>query len=117
MIAYISWLVYTVEAHPVGSRSPYTEGEWDTMWNRLTGVRVRQPEDEESRQEQARVSHDRINYQARMIVDTMDDAVWRSYGSASSPAFVIDQAGRIAARQVWIEPKKIRQVLERLLAE
>ncbi len=51
-----------------------------------------------------------------MIVDEMDDAVWRSYGAASSPAFVIDHEGRIAARQVWIEPRKIKQVLERLLS-
>ncbi len=110
-------LVYTVEAHPVGSRSPYADGEWDPWWNRLSGVRVRQPADQEGRREQAQVSHERIDYRARMIVDTMDDAVWRSYGAASSPAFVIDRQGRIAARQVWIEPKKIRRVLERLLAE
>ncbi len=92
-------------------------GEWDPWWNRLTGVRVRQPPDRESRREQARVSRQRIEYQARLIVDEMDDAVWRNYGAASSPAFVIDLKGLIAARQVWIEPKKIRQVLERLLAE
>lgn len=110
-------LVYTVEAHPIGSKSPYAEGEWDPWWNRLTGVRVRQPPDQDSRREQARVSHERIQYRARMIVDTMDDVVWRRYGAASSPAFVIDREGNIAARQVWIEPKEIRQVLERLLAE
>ena len=108
-------LVYTVEAHPVGSKSPYHDAEWDTWWNKLTGVRVRQPPDAESRLEQARVSHEKIQYQARMIVDEMDDAVWRSYGAASSPAFVIDLEGRVAARQVWIEPKEIRRVLERLL--
>ncbi len=110
-------LVYTVEAHPVDSKSPYDEGEWDVWWNRLTGVRVRQPSDLESRRAQAEDSNQRLGYQARIIVDEMDDAVWRSYGAASSPAFVIDTDGRVAARQVWVEPKEIRRVLRRLLGE
>ncbi len=110
-------LVYTVEAHPVGSKSPYRQGEWDPWWNRLTGVRVRQPPDEESRRRQAESSHERLKLEPMMVVDEMDDAVWRSFGAASSPAFVIDREGRIAARQVWVEPKEIRQVLDRLLAE
>lgn len=108
-------LIYTVEAHPVGSKSPYHEEEWDTLWNRLTGVRVRQPEDEEGRLERARSSHEKLGLEPLMVVDGMDNAVWQSYGAASSPAFVIDLEGNVAARQVWVEPKKIRQVLNRLL--
>lgn len=109
-------IVYTVEAHPVGSKSPYTDEEWDTWWNRLTGVRVRQPADEESRREQASFSRERLKLGgATMVVDEMDDPVWRAYGGASSPAFVIDREGRVVARQVWLEPEKIRQALVRLL--
>ncbi len=110
-------LVYTVEAHPVGSRSPYAEGEWDPWWNRLTGVRVRQPPDGKSRRRQAGASHERLKLEPSMVVDEMDNAVWQSFGAASSPAFVIDRKGRIAVRQVWVEPMEIRQVLRQLLAE
>lgn len=109
--------VYTLEAHPVGSQSPYAEKEWDPLWNRLTGVRMGQPEDEEGRVERAKLSHGRLKLKAPMVVDSLDNAVWQRYGAASSPAFIIDREGRIAAQQVWIEPKKIRQVLLRLLTE
>ena len=108
-------IVYTVEAHPVGSKSPYAEEEWDTWWNRLTGVRVDQPADEASRQAQASFSHEKLRLDPLMVVDDMDNTTWKAYGAASSPAFVIDTEGQVVSRQVWIEPKQIRQVLDRLL--
>ncbi|MEE8524891.1 MAG: deiodinase-like protein, partial [Thermoanaerobaculia bacterium] len=81
-------LIYTLEAHPVGSKSPYADGEWDPWWNRLTGVRVQQTEDEESRRRQAAFSHQRLDLEPPMVVDDLDNAVWQAYGAASSPAFV-----------------------------
>lgn len=110
-------LVYTVEAHPVGSKSPYDDGEWVTMWNRMTRVLVKQPADGEERLELARSSHEKLKLDPPMVVDQMDNAVWEDYGSASSPAFVIDLEGKIAARQVWVEPKELRTVLLRLLGD
>ena len=110
-------LVYTQEAHPKDSKSPYSEGEWDTWWNRLTGVRVTQPESATERQELARYSHQELELIPPMVVDSMDNDTWQTYGAASSPAFVIDRQGHVAARQVWIDPKEIRQVLDRLLAD
>lgn len=109
-------IVYTVEAHPVGAKSPYADGEWDLWWNRLTGVRVPRAPDEASRRRQASRSRAKLGLAPLMLVDGIDDAVWARYGAASSPAFVIDREGRIAARQVWLEPKKLRRVLDRLLA-
>lgn len=109
--------VYTTEAHPVGSKSPYAEGEWDTWMNKAVGVRVREPATQEEREELARFSHEKLKLLAPMAVDGMDNEVWETYGGASSPGFVIDQQGRVALRQVWIEPKEIREVLEKLVGE
>ena len=109
-------IVYTIEAHPVDSKSPYAEQEWDILWNKMTGVRIRQGADQEARQQQASFSHEKLKLKPLMVVDDIDDSVWRAYGSASSPAFVIDRQGRVAARQVWLEPRQIRQTLDRLLA-
>lgn len=109
-------IVYTVEAHPVGSKSPFAEGEWDLLINKLVGVRVEQPESFEARREQAATSQRKLHLAPMMVVDEMDNETWRAWGAASSPAFVIDQQGRIAARQVWLQPKEIRKVLDRLLA-
>ena len=108
-------IVYTREAHPVGSPSPYREGEWDPMINKLTGVRVREPEDFEARLRVAGESKLELGLPVQMLVDGMEDGVWRDYGRAASPAFVIDREGRIALSQVWLEPKAIRHTLDRLL--
>lgn len=109
--------VYTTEAHPVDSKSPYVEGEWDTWMNKIVGVRVREPATAEEREELARFSHEKLKLLAPMVVDGMDNEVWETYGGASSPGFVIDQEGRVALRQVWVDPKEIRQVLRKLLNE
>ena len=52
-----------------------------------------------------------------MVADYMDNRTWRQYGAASSPAFVIDRKGQIALKQVWINPKKIQQTLDKLLSD
>ena len=108
--------VYTREAHPVGSKSPHAEGEWDTMWNKAVGVRVREPATEEERLELALFSHEKLKLPEPMVVDDMDNSVWEAFGSASAPAFVIDREGNVALRQVWVVPKQIREVLDELLA-
>jgi len=108
-------VVYTVEAHPEGSKSPYDDEEWLTLINRFTGVRVAQPDDVESRRAEARGVADRFGLEQRVLIDGLDNEVWRSYGSAPSAAFVLDREGRVALRQVWIDPAEIRQTLNRLL--
>lgn len=107
--------VYTLEAHPVGSKSPYDDGEWVSLPNRVTGVFVEQPQTADARLEAARFSHDKLELPEPMVVDDMANSVWQAYGEASSPAFVIDRRGRIALRQAWVAPKEIRRVLDELL--
>lgn len=110
-------IVYTQEAHPKGSKSPFAEGEWVSMVNRVTGVLLPQPETLAARIERARYSQDKLGLPQPMLVDGMDNLVWQTYGAASSPAFVIDRRGEVVLAQVWIEPRAIRQTLERLLAD
>lgn len=109
-------VVYTGEAHPVGSKSPYTEGEWNPWINRVAGVRLEDPASYEARRERAGFSKTALERQVTFAVDRMDDAVWKRYGAAPSPAFVIDRDGRIALSQVWVDPDGIRRALDGLLA-
>lgn len=108
-------VVYTVEAHPQGSKSPYRDGEWLTNINRITRNRVPQPESTEARIAQATWSTARLGRNDLVVVDTIQDHSWQRYGSAPSAAFVIDAGGRIALRQPWVEPDGIRQALHGLL--
>jgi peroxiredoxin len=110
-------IVYTLEAHPAGAKSPYADGEWLTWWNRFGGVRIPQSASSEARRAQARLSHEVLRIAYPMAADGMDNRVWKAYGAASSPAFVIDRNGHVALRQVWLDPTGIAQALDRLLTD
>jgi len=107
--------IYTVEAHPASSKSPYREGEWLTGINRVTGVRVPQPDTLVARINQASYSIEELGTPNPVVVDAMQDEAWNTFGSAPSPAYVIDERGQIVLRQVWVNPKKIKQALDELL--
>ncbi len=110
-------IVDTLEAHPTGAPSPYADREWRTWLNRLSGVSVPQPEEFEQRRRQARSSREALGLSQLMVVDELNNSIWLAYGGASSPAFVVAGDGRVASRQVWLDPEEIRRVLDRLLAD
>lgn len=109
-------VVYTTEAHPVGSNSPYRDREWLSFPNWITNTRVPQPESFDERLAQAEWSSTTLNRQDLILVDEFDNHTWKSYGSAPSAAFVIDINGIIVLRQPWVEPHGIRDALDQLLA-
>lgn len=109
-------VLYTQEAHPVGSSSPYTDEEWDMWINRLTGVRLGATTTLDERRERAVDTVQRLDLDSAVLVDGMDDAAWEAFGAAPSPAFVLDTDGRVVLRQVWVDPAELRPVLRRLLA-
>ena len=109
------YVIYTREAHPVGSPSPFTGEEWDTIFNRATGVRVRDATTYDERRAQAQDSRDRLDLPVPVLVDSIDNTVWHTYGEAASPAFVIDTEGKIADAMPWVDPARIREALDRLL--
>lgn len=109
-------VVYTTEAHPVGSVSPYSDEEWLSPVNWITGVRVPQADDLEQRIAQARVSAQTLELPAEVYVDAMDNRFWDAFGRAPSPGFVLDRQGWVALRQVWVDPQAMRETLDRLLA-
>lgn len=109
-------LLYTREAHPVGAPSPYLESaEWDPWINRLARVRVLEHRDLEDRLARARQSRAELELPLELFVDTFDNAAWRAFGAAASPAFVLDPGGRIVLRQVWVEPEQLAETLDQLL--
>lgn len=110
-------VIYTQEAHPVGAPSPYRDEEWVPWINRLARIDVGQPPDLAARIDQARFARQAMDANVRFLVDGDDNAVWRSYGAAPSPAFVLDRSGRVVLRQPWVEPGEIERTLERLLAD
>ncbi len=111
-------IVYSREAHPVGSPSPYRpeRDEWVPWINRVAGVDADDPGSLEERRVRASTVAGKLEHAPILVVDGMDDRVWSLYGSAPSPAYVLDREGRVVLRQVWTDPEEIRHTLDRLLA-
>lgn len=111
-------VVYTLEAHPKGSKSPYSDGEWVHYVNEITDVEIKQTANISQRQEQARKSIDELGLEyAPVLIDNMDNKVWNLYGKAPAAAYVIDTRGKIVLRQAWVNPDGIHEVLEQILKE
>lgn len=109
-------VIYTQEAHPVGSWSHYRDGEWVSWVNRVTRALVSQPNDLPSRIERAAWARQELGNSVEYLVDGMNNGAWRSYGRAPSAAFLLDQEGRVRLQQPWVEPKGLSEAIERLLS-
>jgi len=108
-------LVYTLEAHPKGAINPYVDREWVSSFNYLTNTIVGEHQDFAERQSMAAYSTQKLNVAYPVVVDSMNNAIWRAYGRAPSAAFVIDKTGHIALRQAWINPSEIAATLDHLI--
>ena len=110
-------LVYTIEAHPKGSPSPYSGKEWITPKNEQEGILLPQPADQAARVKLAQACIAREKLTVPVVVDTMENTVWKAYGSAPNCAYIIGTDGKIADAQPWMEAKRLHQTLQRVLGQ
>ena len=109
-------VIYTIEAHPVGSASPYSGREWtgsastDKQGNPLT-----QPETYEQRVSQAAKAIEELGMSVPVLIDEMDNPVWCTYGPAPNIAYFIGTDGIILEKQGWYEPKRMETILAKYL--
>ena len=108
-------LIYTLEAHPYGSNSPYRDEEWVTARNQVPAILVPQHTSLQERMMVASMSKTELKFEYPFLVDSLDNATWQAYGSAPSPAFVIDRTGVITLRQASVDPDEIDKSLAQLL--
>lgn len=108
-------LVYTIEAHPKGTKSPYFDKEHRTWWNVVAGVDVVQAANFEERRNQASTTVKTLNIPYPVVVDGMENKTWQSYGRAPSAAFVINREGKVVLKQPWVYPDGIARALNNLL--
>ena len=111
------FLIYSIEAHPKGDPSPYSNTEWVTEPNRSRGILYRQPANKDGRTKLAEDARADLNITVPILVDDMENSAWQAYGKAPNAAYLIGVDGRIKLRQGWFEPSEFRRVLERELAK
>ena len=102
--------IYTIDAHPTGSTSPYSNREWTGAYsNDKEGNPVGQPLTYEERVELARKTIAEAGIKIPLLVDEIDNPVWCTYGPAPNIAYLIGTDGKIIAKQGWYNPKLMEQ--------
>lgn len=86
-------VIYTLEAHPVGSKSPYSDDEWVPWVNRVFNVDVEQPVDLRSRIEQASLAKRVMESNAEFLVDGIGNDAWKYFGKAPPSAYIVSPDG------------------------
>ncbi len=109
-------VVYTIEAHPAGSNSPYANREWTAAYSKdRSGAPVNQPDTFEERMGLARKVVSEEGLELPVLVDEMDNPVWCTYGPAPNIAYLISTEGRIALRQPWYDVAGMEKAIRKLL--
>ena len=98
-------VVYTLEAHPCGVASPYSDKEWTmrASWD-AAGNPLGQPQTYAGRMAMAQQCARELGVGLPVLVDGMDNAVWCAYGGAPNNAYFIGKDGKILAKHGWYQP-------------
>ncbi|GEM_PF-2071986 len=96
-------LLYTIEAHPIRSKSPYSDEEWLTPRNVQEEIFVEEPKTLDERIARAKAYKKRMGIQAPLYVDNMDNEAWKRLGGG--PNCGIFTSG---IRQGWLDPYIMR---------
>jgi len=110
-------ILYTIEAHPKGSPSPYRPGrEWLTSYNRREGILIAQPRNYKERVKLATRARDVLELDVPIAVDQLDNAVWKAYGAAPNAAYLIATDGKVVIRHGWFHPPTFERSIVRHLS-
>ncbi len=110
-------VAYTQEAHPVGSPSPYADGEWVPVKDREEGILIAQTTTVEQRMDTARRAVSSLSDKRIVAVDDVSNAVWKAYGGRANSVFIISPEGKIvmaseypdlAATAAYLKKEKLR---------
>ncbi len=111
-------IVYVIEAHPVGSPSPYSGEEWTGRASTdEEGCPLPQPKTYEERVAQAIQMVQELEITVPVLIDEMDNRLWCTYGPAPNIAYLIGTDGRIVEKQGWYQPEQMEAAIEKYLAE
>jgi hypothetical protein len=110
-------IIYTLEAHPSGEHSIYFGRENVTPANKRDGILWRDPRTAGERLGRAKECVAALGLKTTVVLDTMDNANWKAYGSAPNCAYLVGRDGKVVEAQPWFDARPMREAIVRLLAK
>ena len=112
-------VLYTTEAHPVGSPSPYSETgkeEWITDRNLAENVLFDEPLTIEERIQRAREYRDAYGIESTVVVDSMSNEAWEYFGGGPNTGMLITTEGKLRFRQGWMRAPELEGEVRQFIA-
>jgi len=108
--------IYTIEAHPVGSPSPYSGKEWpESASTDEEGNPRTQPTTYKQRVALATEMIQELGITIPILIDEIDNPMWCTYGPAPDIAYLIGTDGVIVDKQGWYEPSLMVKAINEYL--
>ncbi|GAA0879354.1 hypothetical protein GCM10009119_23220 [Algoriphagus jejuensis] len=107
------FLVYTLEAHPLSTQSPYSAepAPWHAMDNIKAGISAEQPRTMDERRQLAEQWIQEENISFPVLLDGPSNEFWNSAGQAPNMAILISEEGEIILKQAWFEENELEESL------
>ena len=106
-------VVYVIEPHPFGSKSPYSDGEWQSIYSFDRKANpVTQPLTYEERVRLASECVKDTGMTSLVLVDEFNNLVWQIYGPAPNLAYFIDTNGSIIKAQPWYKASEMETAIK-----
>jgi hypothetical protein len=111
------FVVYTLEAHPNNSASPYSGILWVTSQNQQEGILYGQPQTYGQRRNIANTMVNNLQLLAPVIIDGPCNEWWNAYGPAPNNAYLINTQGEVFVKHDWFQkaPKNMFCDIDSLL--
>jgi hypothetical protein len=110
-------IVYTIDAHPYDSPSPYSPtGEVALAMNNIRdNVKAPQPKTYLERVELAKDWKQENAISVPLLVDNPQNDFWRAFGQGPNMCYLIDREGKIDFRELWFDEKDAKKAIRNLL--
>jgi hypothetical protein len=105
-------ILYVQEAHPKGDPDPYRGHERVPAQNQREGILLPQPTTFEQRLQHAQLCAEALKLTVTMLIDSMDNAGWRTFGRAPNSAILIGPSGKAVEQELWFDPEKMRSAIK-----
>jgi hypothetical protein len=96
-----TFIIYTVEAHPIVDPSPYSGTVWVTSQNQQEGVLYRQAQDYGQRLSLVNEMKSKMNILSPILLDGPCNEWWQYFGPAPNNAYLIKPDGTVFRKHGW----------------
>ena len=110
-------MVYTLDAHPSDTISPYSPKHeiWIPNINLKDQVEATQPKTYGEREALAVKWQQRYNIAVPVLIDTPANQFWLNYGQAPNMVYLIDPNGTVNYKQVWFNKNNLEKAIIKLI--